>query len=58
MIAKPPYILLYSNIRIKIEIKPNKINKHTKVQKEFLSVLYTVGGVNTFDMTLFKSEEV
>lgn len=51
MIAKPPYILLYSNIRIKIEMKPNKINKQTKVQKEFLSVLYTVGGVNTFDMT-------
>lgn len=51
MIAKPPYILLYSDIRIKIEINPNKITKQTKVQKEFLSVLYTVGGVNTFDMT-------
>lgn len=51
MIAKPPYILLYSNVKIKIQMKPNKFIKQTKVQREFLSVLYNVGGVNTFDMT-------
>lgn len=51
MVAKPPYILLYSDVRLKIEMKPNKFNKLTKVQREFLAVLYNVGGVNTFDMT-------
>ncbi|MBQ3514380.1 MAG: hypothetical protein IJA32_11395 [Lachnospiraceae bacterium] len=51
MTAKPPYILLYSNEKIKIEMKSKKFKKLTKIQKEFLTVLYNVGGVNTFDMT-------
>jgi hypothetical protein len=51
MVAKPPYILLYSDVKIKIEMKPTVFKKQTKVQKEFLSALYKVGGVNTFDMT-------
>lgn len=51
MIAKPPYILLYSDVKLKIEMKPDKFKKLTKVQREFLTVLYNVGGVNTFDMT-------
>ena len=51
MVAKPPYILLYSDVKIKIEMKPTVFKKQTKVQNEFLSVLYKVGGVNTFDMT-------
>lgn len=33
MVAKPPYILLYSDVRLKIEMKPNKFNKLTKVCK-------------------------
>lgn len=51
MIAKPPYILVYSDVKLKIEMKPDKFKKLTKVQREFLAVLYNVGGVNTFDMT-------
>ena len=51
MLAKPPYILLYSNVKLKIEMKPDKLKKYTKVQREFLSLLYNVGGVSTFDMT-------
>lgn len=51
MVAKPPYILLYSDIKIKIEMKPDVLKKHTKVQREFLAVLYQEGGVSTFDMT-------
>lgn len=51
MAAKPPYILLYSDERIKIEMKSAVFKKLTKVQKELLAVLYRVGGVNTFDMT-------
>lgn len=51
MLAKPPYILLYGNIKIKIEMKSNKFNQSTKMQKEFLSELYKVGRVNTFDIT-------
>lgn len=51
MIAKPPYILLYSNVKLKIEMKPDKFKNQTKVQRDFLAVLYNVGGVNTFDMT-------
>lgn len=51
MIAKPPYILVYSDVKLKIEMKLDKFKKLTKVQREFLEVLYNVGGVNTFDMT-------
>lgn len=51
MIAKTPYILLYSNEKIKIEMKPEKVKMLTKVKREFLTVLYNVGGVSTFDMT-------
>lgn len=51
MVAKPPYILLYSDVKIKIEMKPDIFKKHTKVQREFLAVLYRKGRVNTFDMT-------
>lgn len=50
-IANPPYILLYSNEKVKIHTKPRDINKLTKVQREFLAALYEVGGVNTLDMT-------
>lgn len=49
--AKPPYILLYSDERIKIEMKCAEFKKLTKLQRELLAVLYKVGGVNTFDMT-------
>ncbi len=51
MVAKPPYILLYSDEKIKIEMKPAEFKKLTKLQRELLAVLYKVGGVNTFDMT-------
>ena len=51
MVAKPPYILLYSDEKIKIEMKPSVFKKLTKIQRELLAVLYRVGGVNTFDMT-------
>lgn len=51
MIAKPPYILLYGDEKIKIEMKLEKIKKLPKIQREFLAALYNVGGVNTFDMT-------
>ena len=51
MIAKPPYILVYSDVKLKIEMKPDKFKKLTKVQREFLAVLSNVGGGNTFDMT-------
>ena len=51
MVAKPPYILLYSDVKIKIEMKPAVFKKLTKIQSELLAVLYRVGGVNTFDMT-------
>lgn len=51
MIAQPPYILLYSNDKIKIELHPEKYKKLSKIQKELLTILYNVGGVNTFDMT-------
>ena len=51
MVAKPPYILLYSDAKLKIEMESSKFKKMTKVQREFLAVLYNVGGVNTFDMT-------
>lgn len=51
MLAKPPYILLYSDEKIKIEMKPAVFKKLTKVQRELMAVLYKVGGVNTFDMT-------
>lgn len=51
MLAKPPYILLYSNIKLKIEMDSDKIKKYTKVQRQFFSLLYNVGGVSTFDMT-------
>ena len=51
MVAKPPYILLYSDEKIKIEMKSAVFKKLTKVQIELLAVLYRVGGVNTFDMT-------
>lgn len=51
MIAKPPYILLYSDERIKIEMNHDKIKNLSKIQSEFLAILYNVGGVNTFDMT-------
>ena len=51
MHEKPPYILLYSNEKLKIEMKPAEFEKLSKVQREFLAVLYNVGGVNTFDMT-------
>ena len=51
MVAKPPYILLYSDVKIKIEMKPSVIIKQTKVTKDFFSALYKVGGVTTFDTT-------
>lgn len=51
MTAKPPYILLYSDEKIKIEMKPDLFKNFTKVQREFLPLLYQVGRVNTFDMT-------
>ncbi|MBE6764357.1 MAG: hypothetical protein E7546_00555 [Ruminococcaceae bacterium] len=51
MIAKPPYILLYSDVKIKIEMKPAVFNKLPKLQRELLAVLYNVAKVNTFDMT-------
>lgn len=51
MIAKPPYILLYSDEKIKLEMNPPIFKKLTKIQKELLSVLYNVGGVTTYDMT-------
>lgn len=50
MTAKPPYILLYSDEKLMIEMKPN-CKKLSKVQKELLAALYNVGGVTTFDMT-------
>lgn len=51
MIAKPPYVLLYSDEKLKIEMQPEEIANLTKVQREFFRLLYEVGGVNTFDMT-------
>lgn len=51
MIAKPPYILLYSENKLKIEMQPKNFKKLSKIQKEILTVLYNVGGVTTFDMT-------
>lgn len=51
MVTKSPYILLYSDEKLKIEMKPKKFKKLNKMQKEFLTILYNVGGVNTFDMT-------
>ncbi len=50
MMAKPPYLLLYSDERLKIEMQPGLIVKLTKAQREFLRALYEVG-VSTFDMT-------
>ncbi|MBQ3546804.1 MAG: hypothetical protein IJA34_17740 [Lachnospiraceae bacterium] len=51
MLEKSPYILLYSDVKIKIELKPDNFNMLTKIQREFLSVLYSVGGVSVFDMS-------
>lgn len=51
MIADPPYILLYSDEKIKIEMNISRFKKMPKVQRELLAVIYNVGGVNTFDMT-------
>ena len=47
--VKTPIFL--NDVKLKIEMNPDKFKKLTKVQREFLAVLYYVGGVNTFDMT-------
>ncbi len=45
-----PYLLLFGNPKLKIELKPNK-ESLTKVQKEMSALLYQIGKVTTFDMT-------
>ena len=39
------------DVKIKIELKPDNFNMLTKIQREFLAVLYSVGGVSVFDMS-------
>jgi len=51
MSAKPPYLLLYSDKKLKIEMHPEERDDLTDVQRDFFRMLYEVGGVSTFDMT-------
>ncbi|MBQ7774611.1 MAG: hypothetical protein IJ379_01700 [Lachnospiraceae bacterium] len=50
-IGNLPYIILYGNNRLKIELKPRSEKQLTKVQREFHAMLYRVGDVATFDMS-------
>lgn len=51
MIAKPPYVLLYGDVKLKIEMVPRKKERLSNVQKEFMALLYSVGKVTTFDLS-------
>lgn len=51
MTAKPPYILLYADEKLKIEMKSAIFIRQTRAQRDFLTALYEVGKVNTFDLT-------
>ena len=51
MTVTPPYLLLYSKDKLKIELKPKNYKELSKVQKELPAMLYNVGGVTTFDIT-------
>lgn len=48
--GKVPYLLLYGNDKVKIELAYDDYHRLTKLQKELPRVLYEVG-VTTFDMT-------
>lgn len=51
MTAKPPYLLLYGDEKVKIELKPSSNKELSKVQKELMRMMYEVGKVTTFDMS-------